>query len=371
MNGPNAALMELYGTDAYYMHKCGALSDVAYAALRGLAMPASIMAARADRKHQDELLFEAEQLNQQFRMAQSRRMASVVDSLGGPSDPMHAYEHVKTSSALNPELEKVARELGCSLAEMEKEALNLGALAGGLKSLAGKATAGVGNLLQRGGAKAVSSGSAGRMLQAGGSAGTKMPAMQRLGQTAIKGGAGLTQKGTSMAQQGAAQAAQANAAAAKATAAKATAGLKPTPGVGPKPPSTPGAAGMTGAPVPGPAPAPIATSTAGVTPPPGAAAAANAPAPAVTAAGVVSPGAATAAPAAAAKKPLIGTGTKVGLGLLGAGAIGTAGVLGHTGLTAARDYMMVPSTRGGQTWGGYGPSPTQNVNQYGYVQPRF
>jgi hypothetical protein len=356
MNTPNTTLMELYGTDAYYMHKCGALSDAAYAALRGLAIPASIAAARANVKHEEELLFEAEQLNQRFREVQSARMSSVVNSLGGPSDPMHAYEVVKTSSALDPELEKIAQELGTSLAEMEKDALNFGQIAGFGKNLLGKATAGAGRLLERGGTKALSSGSTGRMLQAGASAPAKMPALQRIGQAATQGGANLAQKGTALAQRGEAQIA------------KATAGLKPPATPGPLPSAAtagppPGVAGLTGAPIPGPAPAPSVT---GLKPPPGVGGT-----PAVTAAGVPAAAPAAASAEQAAKKPLLSTGTKIGLGIAGAGAIGTAGVLGHTGLTAARDYMMVPSTHGGQTWGGYGPSPVQNVNQYGYVQPQL
>ncbi len=354
MNPPNATLMEIYGTDAYYLHKCGALSDAAYLMLRGAAIPASMAAARADLKHQEELMREAEILNQHFRMLQSDRMSPMINALGGPSDPNHALEPVKTSSALDPELEKIALELGAALAEMGKEALNLGALAGGMKSFAGKTLGGFGRLLERGGSKAVSSGSTGRMLQAGAKA-DQLPALHRVGQSALQGGASLAQKGSNLAQKGEAQIA------------KATAGLKPPAGAaGAAKGGPPGVAGLTGPPIPGPRPAPAVT---GLTPPPGVT---SAPTPAVTAGGVPAAGGAVAAPAAgAARKPLLSTGTKVGLGVLGAGAIGTAGVLGHTGLTAARDYMMVPSTRGGQTWGGYGPSPVHSVNQYGYVQPQL
>lgn len=110
---------------------------------------------------------------------------------------------------------------------------------------------------------------------------------------------------------------------------------------------------MTGAPVPGPRPAPLGTVQKAVD------------------AGSTTKDVVDGAQQKSSK-PWISTGTKVkaGLGIAGAGAIGTAGVLGYKGLQEAGDYMRTP-TQTNRTWGGYGYSPMHNVNPYGYVQPQY
>jgi hypothetical protein len=73
------------------------------------------------------------------------------------------------------------------------------------------------------------------------------------------------------------------------------------------------------------------------------------------------------------KKPLISTGTKakIGLGVAGAGLAAGTGYAGYKGLQATRDYMMQPSQQGAGQWGGYGPQPVSNVNQYGRVNATY
>lgn len=330
MSEPNTALMELYGTDAYYLQKCGAISPAAYAALRALAGTAGFALARSDEARREQLLLEAQLMNQRFRRLQAERMRATVEGFGGPYDAAAA---VKVSSALDPRLVKIAEDLGRRLAqeEMDKEALNIGQIAGGGKKLWGGLVGAVGRATQQVGRKVTGMGSTGRMMRAGAEVPqAKLPAVQRVGQAITGQGNVAIRRGQDLQQAGTAQVAKASVPKWE----RAVEGATPT------------AAPAAGAPYRTAAPTPTPT------------------APAV--------GAAPAAPAPQpAKKPLLGTGAKIGLGLLGAGAIGGTAYLGGKGVTSARDYMMVPSTMGGQTWGGYGPSPVHNVNQYGYVTPQF
>lgn len=315
MNTPNPDLMELYGTDAYYLEKVGFLSPgLLMAGARAGTGLGSLLWARMDAKHREEMTAEANELNHRFRVLEARKMSAVVDSFGGPSDPMASMRPLDKMSSLDPRLVKIAEELGVKLAreEMAKEAVpSVGSMWKGVKNFAG-------GLVKKAphGGPAITPGFK--------PPGVTTNAVPKIGRT-----------GTI------AQAPGAAAAAKPATAAGSVAAHAPAPGK----------AGLTGAPVPGPKPANMGGT-----------------------AGEVNAAAQEAAKVEAARnaprKPLLSTGTKIGLGIAGAGAIGTAGLVGSQGLMAARDYMMTPMQQN-QTWGGYGPSPVHNVNQYGYVQPQF
>lgn len=82
---PNTQLMELYGTDEYYLEKCGAIPPGALRALKVLAPVAFLGLMAADRKHQKDLVAEAEMMNQMFRAAEAERMAPIRESFGLPS----------------------------------------------------------------------------------------------------------------------------------------------------------------------------------------------------------------------------------------------------------------------------------------------
>lgn len=316
MNRPNSDLMERYGTDAYYLRKCGALSPSAYKALLALAGAGSIFAARADAAHREKLLLEAQLMNQHFRVLQARRMAPVVDSFGSSTGIAAAFEPVKISSELDPKLRKIAQSSGRLLlqGDMRKEALGVGAVPGALKSLLGGAKGLFGRATQRAGRGLM--GPTGRLAE---EAGGQLTRTQRIGQSVAQRGAGLAERGAA------------------------------TQAVGRE--------AMTQAKLP-------RWERAGVLSPP--------PPQAAVRPGAVAPTPTVAPPAPKPpKKPWLSPSTKIGLGVAGAGAIGGAAYLGGKGITTARDYMMLPSAMGGQTWGGYGPVPVHGVNQYGYVTPQF
>lgn len=292
--------MEAYGTDAYWLEKSGqapsfSLRDAVL--LRGGAAATWMGLAAADKAHREELLQQAEMMNQMFRAEQSRRMAPVHMSLTG-----------KTASALSSELTEVAENVGRSLAhqdfeklgELEKEALFRALLSKGL-GMAGK-------MLGKGG-KALGGG-AGQAMRRGGA---KMRA------------AGLGRK-----------------------AAPAPMGLSKATRQG----FTKGAPTATGSPWAAKGTQELAQSRAGQ-----AALQKAKTAPAAAAAG-----------AGAKKKPfkLMGTGTK--LKLLGAGALGAAGLGTAAAARTARDYLMMPSAYGSR-WGAHGPAPPPGVSSYGYVTP--
>jgi len=126
---PNPELMALYGTDAYYLEKIGAIPFGALAQ-RYLPGIASVGLMHHDRMHREQLLQEAEVMNQLFRAHERERLMGTVMGFKG-------------ASALDPALAAFAENLGTKLAHtMSKEAVNLGSISGLLgkaKSLFGGA----------------------------------------------------------------------------------------------------------------------------------------------------------------------------------------------------------------------------------------
>ena len=323
MNSPNAQLMDLYGTDEYYLEKCGAIPAGALKALQVIAPTAFLMSEKKGRENQEKMLAEAEMLNQMFRQVEHERMSPIMESLGMPPKQASAKSielaeelgrnmaHGFEKTARNSALEKLASGVPLEeLIEIEKQAIGfLGGIAkflgGAAKSMGGTLGRTVGKATTAAGSKAKGVGA--RMTRA------STPVVGR-SQTATQT---ITRapKGTSSAYRG--------------------------------------------------APDPKTVST-------GSSSAAQdvrrLPAKAKPAGAAAAPAAATeAAEGTVKKKPLIGWKTKAQIGL-GAGALGV-GYVGLKGAQATRDYMMMPShaTRYGQ----YGPSPAAGVSRYGYATPRY
>ena len=309
MNSPNPELMELYGTDEYYLEKIGFLGPgMLLSGLRVGAGLGSLYAARVQAKHHDQLAAEAAQLNQHFRLIEARKMSAVVESFGGPHDPAASLEPMGKTSSLDPRLEKVAMSLGRSLAhqEMDKEAIpSMSAMWQGAKGMAGKLFSGAKGLMKA---------------ETGAAKAAVRPGFKPPGVTDT---IGKVQDTVGTVKDMASKRSQ----------------QVPPPGT------------LSGPPIPGPRPANMGGTAEEI----------NA---------AVAEAAKVQAARNAPRKPLLSTGTKVGLGIAGAGAIGTAGLVGAKGLQEVGDYMRTP-THTGQTWGGYGPSPIHSVNPYGYVQPQY
>lgn len=380
MTGPNPELMHLYGTDAYYLEKIGALP----LGLRMLGGAASMALFHADRKHQEELLAQAALMNRLMRRAEAARMQGVAAGFAGagvprqaptsvepldiqyPHDPvMSEFEQAaemerRASAELDPWLSKLASDIGAAMAVrasqdgqfdelMEKMA------AGELTEMEKQALLG---LLRQGAgaAKKFFSGAGQKVLGAFKKPGVGAPKVPGVAKVTtppkpagIAGGAYRTPAKTVM--QG------------PAPMGKVTPGATQRGFVSGNPP------GATQSPWASKAPA---RNTAGPSGPAELAGAQTAaqknvargsekmlakadPTPA-------------AAPAPTPKKPWLSGATKakIGLGVAGAGLAYT----GYKGLQAARDYMMVPSYGGGQ-YGAYGPRPASQVNQYGYAPVQY
>lgn len=132
---PDSELMHVYGTDLYFLEKSGAIPAGSLLAMTGLA---SLVAGMADKSHQDHLLAEAEAMNVRLQALEAARMSPVIAGFTG-----------KTAS-LDPELQKIAEDIGMRLAdEMEKEAI----IGAGLKFLGTVGKNLLGKLPQSGTAK--------------------------------------------------------------------------------------------------------------------------------------------------------------------------------------------------------------------------
>lgn len=83
MDGPNPELMELYGTDAYYLEKIGALPPLVHA----LTGAASFGVFLGDREHQEKLLAEAEAMNNMLRAVEAEKMEGVISGFEGRPPP--------------------------------------------------------------------------------------------------------------------------------------------------------------------------------------------------------------------------------------------------------------------------------------------
>lgn len=143
MNTPNPELMHLYGTDAYYLEKVGALPDV----LKKLA-PAAWLGFLVHEQHrEEELKQQAAILNMLAREAEAERMAPVLQGFYGhdvprnpgpsdqtdPSIAIRALQNAKLSHVLSPNV--IAERVGASLAVKEA---NLSGILAGIKGLVPK-----------------------------------------------------------------------------------------------------------------------------------------------------------------------------------------------------------------------------------------
>jgi len=138
--------MELYGTDLFYLEKIGSLSSTAVSLLRGAAAAGSVALAHHDSVHRDEVVAEAEAMNQAFRALEEARMAQVIGGLKG--------EIKQASALLDPEVLKIAEAVGRSLAHEEEKRAGiastvmgaLGAVGGALKKVPSLFTTGTGKM---------------------------------------------------------------------------------------------------------------------------------------------------------------------------------------------------------------------------------
>lgn len=304
---PNAELMEMYGTDTYFLEKTGQLPLAA----RLLTGSASMGLMHADLEHQAEVVRDAEMMNARFRALENARMARSIAALNGGRRSVFAQDmpmadlstgeedlaDLPKMSSADPDALFQAWVVGQYLAQadMDKVAF-IGGGAAFMKTLSGFGTKALDF------AKSFS-GTA-KVRQAAQTAGVDIPKVT--GATA-PGGPGIFTKVKQW--------------------------VSPTERMkavaeGADLPNITGAAKATA-----PAAAPAAVQAA-----------------------------------APASKPLISgwTKAKIGLGLAGAGTLAAGGYAATKGAQGFRDYMMVPS-HGGHAWGHYGPQPAMNVGAGGYV----
>ncbi len=393
MDGPNPELMHLYGTDAYYLEKTGQMPGL----VRGLAGAAGYGLYQHDKKHVEELLAEAELMNQRLRMVEAAKVQGVAAGFEGRAPlprgiPMpglgpelgtmglmkggSAFGGAeKVASAMGRQfawsmykraqvegdhetlelLEKIAS--GVELTELEKQAF-FGKLLGGAGRLLGKVVSGIGAKAAKFGGKT--------------GAGTVRKGLGRAGVQAETAGAKLTQKVAPVVgkSQQVTQAVKHKVPAGSpppGTYRQAPASTKPLSAepsvvINPRAPNVQMSGGSMREAV---KPRPSATAqqqpVRAVQKP----ALKQAPAPApqpVQAAAPTAP-AATPAQIKAQNDPWLSWRTKAKIGI-GAASLGT-GYVGYKGLQTARDYMMMPSSTGGP-WNPYGSGVRHNVNPMGY-----
>lgn len=141
--------MHVYGTDVFWLEKSGQVSP---GMLRTLAATAFMGVSALDKRHRQRLLAEAEAMNQEFRMAESQRMAPVKNSLMGKTGSAEVADRAGRRLA-HQELDKVS--------EVEKEAIfrmllqkGLGMVGKGLSAGGKQLGGGLGRTLRSQGAAA-------------------------------------------------------------------------------------------------------------------------------------------------------------------------------------------------------------------------
>lgn len=352
---PNAQLMELYGTDEYYLEKTGAIPPGALRALQAAAPVAFMGWQRSDAKRQQRLLEEAEMMNQMLRAAEAERMRPIHMSQGSSGVYQHnemprdidlndpTMREFERSMGKLSSVEDISSDIGRQLAQtgIEKTAAHYSArdkLAAGVAfedltelekeafggAMFGKALGFLGKGLGKAGKGTGALGEGGGFLA-------------RTGEKMRQAGVGMRQKGLQMR------------------------------GVKPKPvPTKPRGNMVDGATAQAHKGEDLRLQHLKGTSPFRKPGKVPTEAPAVPTKSAPIEAASKAVEEGAKKSKGLGWKTKATLGLAAAGT----GYVGLKGTQAARDYMMVPS-QGGGNWGRYGGQVPHGVNRYGVAQQRF
>lgn len=137
METPRPALMDLYGTDVYFIRKQAAFAN-ADQVLRGIASLGFVAEMANERKNDEELHEQAEAMNEAAEEAEAMRMQQVVNGFKG--------------AEMDPRLVKVAEDIGRRLArqELDKEAGRIGNVLNSALGGAGRAASGLGSRLSQG-----------------------------------------------------------------------------------------------------------------------------------------------------------------------------------------------------------------------------
>lgn len=131
MDTPNPELMHFYGTDLYYLEKCGAFRDV----LR-LAAPIGWMGLVAHNQQEEERhRQEAEAMNLAIRAAEAERMRPTLQGFFGHGIPRQpAPEDYSDPEEATQALGKFAERVGRSMARREMVKAAVGQLMGDIQA---------------------------------------------------------------------------------------------------------------------------------------------------------------------------------------------------------------------------------------------